>query len=406
VTSAEQCAGDGPLVGLSVVDLSTVMMGPLATQILGDLGADVVKIESFEGDVTRRIPPDPHGAMSGISLNINRNKKSIALDLKHPHGKEVVGRLLVTADVLITNMRRGALGRLGLRYEDLSEDHPRLVYCVANGFRSGSPREDHAAYDDVIQAASGVVDLNQRLTGVPNYAPMVLADKLCALTIVYSVQAALLERHRSGKGQFIEVPMADVVLAFNLVENLAARTFEPPLGDVGYARSLSRARRPWPTQDGWVCILPYSDRNWRDFFAFTDRPELGIDPAYATFADRTRGIDELYTLASTLTPVHSTAEWLSYADEMGIPATGVLDLDDVVGDSYFQPMLQTAEHPVVGDYHVISHPVRYSRTPWSLRRHSPRTGADGEDVLRSLGYTAAAVSSLVHGGVVAGSASP
>jgi crotonobetainyl-CoA:carnitine CoA-transferase CaiB-like acyl-CoA transferase len=390
----------GPLTGLRVVDLTTVMMGPLATQILGDLGADVIKVESFVGDSTRRVPPDPYGGLSGISLNLNRNKRSIAVDLKRAEGRRVVLDLLATADVLVTNMRRGALRHLGFGYDDIGPAHPRLVYCAANGFRDGSPYADRAAYDDVIQAATGVVDLTRRLTGTPSYAPMVLADKLCGLTIVYSVQAALLEREHSGLGQFVEVPMADVMVAFNLVENLASRTFEPPLGGTGYARSLSPSRKPWRTSDGWICLLPYTDANWRDFFAFTDCPQAADDPRWATFASRTENIDELYALGDQLCGSRSTAEWLQYASAKSIPVSEVLDLDHVVDDEYFAEILPVRRHPVAGAYHLIAHPVRYSRTPWSLGRHCPTVGEDAEEVLAGLGMTPQEIAAVTAAGAV------
>ena len=398
--SAAPSGNAGPLAGLTVVDLTTVMMGPLATQILGDLGADVIKVESFKGDSTRWVPPDPHGGLSGISLNLNRNKRSIAVDLKHPEGRRFALDLLATADVFVTNMRRAALQRLGLGYGDIGPPNPRLVYCAANGFREGSPYADRAAYDDVIQAATGVVDLTRRLTGTPSYAPMVLADKLCALTIVYSVQAALLERTRSGLGQLIEVPMADVMLAFNLTENLASRTFEPPLGGTGYARSLSPSRKPWRTSDGWICLLPYTDANWSDFFAFTDRPEAGADPRWATFASRTANIDELYALGDELCRCHATAQWLEYADKKSIPVAEILDLDNAVGDDYFGDLLPLQHHPVAGGYRLIAHPVRYSRTPWSLGRHCPTVGEDTAEVLAALGRTPEEIKAMIAAGAV------
>lgn len=397
--------GDGPLTGLVVIDLSTVMMGPFATQILGDLGARVIKIESRTGDVTRAVPPVRTPGLSGISLNLNRNKESMALDLKSAQGRDIARALLDRADAVVTNMRAGALERLGLCYEEVAESNPRLVYCLANGFRLDSDRAGQAAYDDIIQAATGVVDLSERLTGSPSYAPMVMADKVCGLMIALSVQAALLERSRSGTGQLVEVPMADVMLTFNLMENLATRTFEPVQGGTGYARSLSPSRRPWPTRDGWVCIMPYSDQNWRDFFAFTDEPAYGEDPRFATFGERTKNVDDVYRIASSLTPQHSTREWLDYSTGKGIPATSVLRLDDAVDDPYFRSLLTEQTHPVDGDYRLLSHPVRYSRTPWALSRHCPRVGEQSRDLLLELGYVEEEIDVMVTSGVV-GTAQP
>jgi crotonobetainyl-CoA:carnitine CoA-transferase CaiB-like acyl-CoA transferase len=221
---------EGALHGIRVIDLSSVVMGPYATQIMGDLGADVVKVESPAGDSTRRTHPQRHDGMGALALNVNRNKRSVELDLKTAAGHEAFLRLVKTADVLVTNMRPGALRRLGLDYERLAELNPRLVYCNAQGFRTDSDRAGLAAYDEIVQASSGMADLMRRATGTPTYVPTILADKLCALTIVYSVLAAVVHQRTTGRGQRVEVPMADTMLAFNLVEHLAGHTFEPAIG--------------------------------------------------------------------------------------------------------------------------------------------------------------------------------
>src|SRR4051812_20707038 len=258
-------SGAGPLDGVRVLDLTTVVMGPFATQVLGDLGADVIKVETGEGDSSRGMGGGPHPELSGTALNLHRNKRSISLDLKNDTGRAVFLQLLDTSDVFVTNLRPGPLQRLGLSYDDVAPSRPRLVYCQAHGYRSDSPAGDHPAYDDVIQALSGFPRLNETALGITFFVPSVIGDKVAGLTIVYSVLAALFHLQRTGEGQRVEIPMFDIVLAFNLVEHLsrAAVAGEP----AGYSRVLTSHRGPHKTRDGYVAMLPYTDRQWSALFA-------------------------------------------------------------------------------------------------------------------------------------------
>lgn len=273
-------SANGPLDGVRVIDLSTVVMGPYAAQILGDLGADVIKIES-PSDTIRSGRYRTTPGMTPLNLNVNRNKRSVSLNLKDETDRERALALIGTADVLITNMRPGALARLGLTYADLAERHPRLVYAHAQGFRSDSDRAGHAAYDETVQASSGLVDVAHRALGRPVYLPTIIGDKVAALTIVYAVLAALVHRDRTGSGQHIEIPMTDTLLAFNLVEHLAGHVYEPAEGSTGFPLSMKRGHRAVPTADGLACIVPYSPQNYRDFFAAAGRPDLAEDPRVA-----------------------------------------------------------------------------------------------------------------------------
>jgi crotonobetainyl-CoA:carnitine CoA-transferase CaiB-like acyl-CoA transferase len=379
----------GALDGIRVIDLSTVVMGPYATQILGDLGADVIKIEAPSGDISRLSSPYRNQGMGVLALNVNRNKRAVALDLKNPEGRKIFLELVATADVLVTNMRPGALRRLGLSYDALAEVNPGLVYCTAQGFRTDSSLADRAAYDEIVQATSGTADLMRRATGAPTYMPTILGDKVSALTIVYSVLAALVHRQRTGEGQQVEVPMTDTMLAFNLVEHLAGRTFEPAAGLMGFSRSLSPGHRAVATKDGWACILPYSRRNLADFFAEVGQPELLEDPRFDTAESLAEHFSDLYDLIEKFAVERTTAEWEAVCARLSIPFAPVLDLDHVTEDGYVQEvgLLETAEHPTEGTYRVIGSPVRFSQTPASLRRHSPRLGQDNDEVLNELGYS-------------------
>lgn len=387
-TDRQQTGITGPLQGVRVVELASVIMAPYAARQLGDLGADVIKVEPPGGDMTRHYPPTRNPGMGALSLNLNRNKRSVTIDLKAEGGRDALLALVATADVFITNIRPQALRRLGLGYQELAAVNSGLVYLNAQGFRSDSELGTRPAYDDIVQAASGLVWLNEQVSGVPYFVPTVIADKICGLVITQAVLAALHHRDRTGQGQHVEVPMADTLLAFNLVEHLAAATPDPPQGPIGYARALSPQRRATRTADGRMCILPYSDRNWRDFFAFVGRPELADDPRFATLPDRARNIDELYALMDEFAVRHSNAEWREFCDATSIPAAPVLSLEEAANSDYATEggLLRTVEHPTEGAYRLIGEPVRYGATPAGLHRHCPRLGEHTDEVLAEIGH--------------------
>ena len=387
-------AAGGPLAGVRVLDLTSVVMGPLATAILGDLGADVVTVESARGETNRAMGAGPHPYLSGVSLNLLRNKRNIDLDLKSAGGRAILLRLAARCDVFVTNLRPGPLARLGAAYEDIAAVRPDVVYCRAHGWAADSPRGGEAAYDDIVQAASGVADLARRVSGVPGLMPTIFADKVSGLTIVYAVLAALLHRERTGEGQQIEIPMADTVSAFLLVEHGAGAIPQPPVGPVGYQRILTPERRPQQTADGWIAVLPYSREHYDFLFAVGGRPELIGDARYADGRSRIEHSDFLYRQVRGILRHRTTAEWLDLLHRHGIPASPVATLDELVS------ALPEADHPVAGRYRVIPPPVRFGRTPASVRRPAPLPGEHNQEVLAELGLTAAEISRLRHEGAV------
>jgi len=391
----------GALHGLRVIDMAAVVMGPYAAQILGDLGADVVKVEPPSGDMTRHNRPQRHTGMGALALNVNRNKRSLALDLKSADGHRAALELIRGADVLITNTRPGALRRLGLDHDSVAGENPRLVYCSAQGFRGDSDRADLAAYDEIVQSASGLTDLMRRATGEPTYVPTILADKVCALTITYAVLAAVIHQRATGRGQHIEVPMADALLAFNLVEHLAGQTFEPPEGPTGFPRSLSPGHGAMPTADGWACLLPYTPRNIHDFFTAIGRTDLAADPRFADAASMAEHHADLYALVEEVAPTRTTAEWGEICAARSIPFAPVVALDDVPHDEYATSsgLVSVGDHPTEGAYRIVGNPLQFSDTPAGLRAHPPRLGQHSAEVLGELGYGAADIARLARDGV-------
>ena len=392
----------GALAGIRVVDLTTVLMAPLATRMLADHGADVIRLESVDGEPFLSTPPTRSPGMNWFALNLHRNKRSLALDLKQPAAARAAQRLVATADVVVSNMRRGALQRLGLDAATLCAADPRLIYCTANGYGSDGPGADKAAYDDAIQAASGIAALHARIDGVPRFAPAVLADKVCGLHILQAVLAALFFRERSGLGQAIEVPMFETMVAFNLSEHHAGQIFDPPLGDIGYTRVMNRSRKPYLSADGWVCLLPYTERNWRDFFEFVGQPGTADDPRFATHGERIANSEELYGLVEKLAPLHTVAEWVVFCDALSIPAAAVMDLADAAQDPQViaVDLMPIVEHPTEGRYRAVRDPISYSASPTALRRHAPRPGQHSVEILHELGLDATEIAAMAAAGAV------
>ena len=384
----------GPLDGVRVLDLTSVVMGPLATQTLGDLGADVIAVEAAKGETNRYMGAGPHPQLSGIALNLLRNKRNVAIDLKHPDGRAAVLRIAATCDVVVTNLRPAPLARLRLTYDDVVEVRPDVVYCQAQGFPSDSGRADDPAYDDVVQAAGGIPDVIHRAGGERALFPSIVADKVSGLTMTYAILAALFERERSGRGQHLELPMVDALSAFLLVEHGAAAIARPRQGRAGYERILTPHRKPQPTADGWISIFPYTNAHFAALIEATGREDLN-DERLMTQKGRAANPELLYGLLGSIIATKTTAEWLSLCRSVGIPAAEVADLDDLVS------RLPDAEHPVAGTYKAIPPPVRLSRTPASAtHRPAPTIGQHNREVLDEVGFTDADVDALEAAGVL------
>jgi crotonobetainyl-CoA:carnitine CoA-transferase CaiB-like acyl-CoA transferase len=384
----------GPLDGVRVLDLSTVVMGPLATQTLGDLGADVVTIETALGDTNRFMGPGSHAELSGVSMNLMRNKRSVVLDLKRDEGRSVFLRIAATSDVMVTNLRPGALVRLRLAYDDVVAVRPDIVFCHAAGFPSDTPRADDPAYDDIIQSASGIGDLFARLGSEPMLLPTLVADKVCGLTVAGAVTAALFHRERTGEGQRVEVPMIDVMRAFVLVEHGAGAVPVPPVTGAGYERILTIERRPRRTLDGWISVLPYRRRDYRALFRAGGREDLLDDPRHAGRAQRIKHSASLYRDVAAVLATGTNAFWLDFCGREGIPATGVASLDDLVD------ALPVAHHPIAGDYRCVPSPVRFGASPATVRRPAPLIGEHGREVLTEVGYSSEELDAFERDGIL------
>ncbi len=381
--STDHITSQGPLAGIRVLDLTRVVMGPLATQVLADQGADVILLEADGGDTNRVMGPGPHPELSGISLNLLRNKRSVAVDLKSDEGRRVLAALIRSCDVVVSTMRPKALVRLGLDYASVRAIREDIVYCQAQGFALSSPRADEPAYDDIIQAATGVSDIVERVTGEPGLMPTIFADKVCGLVMAQAITAALFERERSGLGRHVEVPMNQAMEAFMLVEHGAGAISEPPNLPpsgvaTGYPRVLSPDRRPHPTSDGWVHLLPYRPDHYASLFGEAGLPGAADDPRYADLRATIANSDSLYRDVRRITPTRTTAEWLEYCRRVGIPATAVASLQDLVD------RLPLTEHPHAGRYRVIPPMAVFHGFAETLPSPAPLIGEHTADVLAEI----------------------
>jgi len=402
--SAAKEAKPGPLAGIKILDLTAVVLGPLASQILGDLGADIIKVEPPEGDIMRYAGPSRHRDMGHVFLNLNRNKRSLALDLKRPEAAAALLALVRQSDVFMHNMRPQAMARLGFGYERLRAVNPRLVYCSAHGYGQDGPDADRPAFDDIIQGASGFVALNEATSGEARFVPTLVGDKTVGLTMVYAIMAALLQRERTGEGQAVEVPMLETMTAFVMAEHLGGLTFEPPLGEPGYSRMLSPDRRPHRTADGHICILPYTDRHWRDFFRIAGRPEMADDPRLVDAPTRARHVDALYALIADCVRDKPTAHWLAVLKQADIPSGPVNLLSQLPDDPHLAAVefFSVTEHPSEGRIRMVRPPVRFGDAGCGLRHPAPRLGQHSREVLREAGLDEAAIDDLFGRGVAIG----
>lgn len=387
------------LHGVRVIDLTTIVLGPYATAILGDLGADVIKVEPPGGDIYRAGPPSHHPGMGAPFLTINHNKRSIVLDLTAPRSTEVLDALVDSADVVIHNMLPRVATKLGVDAATLTRDRPHLIHVTTPGFGSGGPDAESPAYDDIIQGRMGLASMLAGDDGAPRLAPTTMADKVTGLHAAIAVLAALSHRHRTGEGAIVEVPMLETMTSFLLAEHMGGRAFDPALGSPGYNRLLNPYRRPHRTADGYIVLLPYSDRHWRTLLALIDDPKWREADWVFDREQRARRIDELYAALGAVMPTRTTDEWLEALRAADIPAGPVNTLDEVFADPQLIGFFQRLDHPSEGTVVRPRTPFRASVTEGS-DRPAPRLGADTRQVLSELGYADSDIDRLVDTGAV------
>ena len=389
-----QDAATGPLAGIRILDLTAVVLGPFATQTLGDWGADIIKVENLDGDLARNSGLFRHKGMASVFLQINRNKRSVALDLKRPEAKEVLRRLIPSIDVLVTNIRPAGMERLGFGYEACRALNPRIIFAVATGFGQDGPHRARPAFDEIIQAASGFAS-SMGSDDEPQFVPSLLADKLTGMALVSAVTAALFHRERSGEGQQVEVPMLETLTAFNSVDMLGGMSFEPSLGEPGYKRL--KHRKPARTKDGWMTMLPYSSANWCRFFEAVGRPELVEELSIKDPVKRNQNIDLVYAAMRDIALTRTSAEWEELLLGIDVPHTSFTRQTEVTEQPHLKAvgMFPVQQHPSEGAIRVARPSTRFAATPASMHRHVPRLGEHTAEILTELGYSAAEIEAMV-----------
>ncbi len=374
----------GPLVGVRVVDLTSMVMGPYSTQIMADMGADVIKVEPPEGDNTRYISVGPAPGMAGVFVNVNRGKRSIVLDLRSEAGKTALRALIKDADVFIHSMRAKAIAKLGFSYDDVAALNPKIVYTNCYGYSRRGPDRDLPAYDDTIQAECGIPAIQQMLTGSPDFVGTIMADKVAGLTALYSTMMALFHRERTGEGQEVEVSMFETMAAFMLVEHANGALFDPPLGPAHYPRAVAPNRKPYRTKDGYVAALVYNDKHWA-LFVESVKPAWAT-PELATLAQRAKQIDKVYGLLGETFLERTTQEWLDLLRKLGIPAAPLRTPDELFDNPHLNAVgfFETVDSPH-GKIRFPGVPTWFSRTPGKVAGPAPTLGENTKEVFEELG---------------------
>jgi crotonobetainyl-CoA:carnitine CoA-transferase CaiB-like acyl-CoA transferase len=398
----------GPLHGIRIVDLSAVLMGPYGTQTLGDMGADVIKVESLEGDLVRQIQPARNPGMGHVFLNTNRSKRSLAMDLKSPQGREALLRLVKDADVLVYNMRPQAMGRLGLTYEEVARINPKIIYIGVFGYGENGPYAGRPAYDDLIQGAVGLPSLIlQAGAATPRYVPCAISDRIVGLIAANAVCGALVHRERTGKGQKIDMPMFETMATFVLNDHLGGTTFDPPIGPAGYVRLLSKERRPYRTKDGFICAMIYNDKHWANFTkAMGQEAPFTADPRFATFGSRIKHTDEVLGKISELFLTRTSAEWIKLLDDNDIPVMPLHNLDTIFEDEHLKAVgfFGVEDHPTEGKLRRMPAAGTWSETQAAAWRHAPRLGEQSVEILKEAGFSQTEIDEMIAKKIVAVSA--
>jgi crotonobetainyl-CoA:carnitine CoA-transferase CaiB-like acyl-CoA transferase len=398
----------GPLSGIKILDFTSVVLGPFATHILSSLGAEVIKVETKDGDTMRHVGPMKNAGMGHIFMHANSNKQSVVLDLKSADGLEAALRLASSCDVLISNVRPAAMARLGLDFESVKRRSPRIIYVSCCGFDQEGPYAAKPAYDDLIQGAVGVPWLMKQYgSPEPCYAPVTLADRVTGLHAVYTVTTALFERERFERenpnekwgGTAVVVPMFEALTQFVLGDHLAGASYEPPIGDAGYARLLTPHRKPYKTADGYLCVLIYNDKHWQSFFsAVPEAKALQTDPRFMTHTARADNIDAVYAEVSRLMQTRTTSQWRTLLEEADIPNMPINSPEDLLNDPHHKAtgFIQTIEHPTEGLTRMVGNPTKWSNHPMLAKpQPAPHLGQHTREVLSQLGYDEATITRMM-----------
>ena len=377
-----------PLEGIRVLEIASMIFGPLAGQYLGDMGADVIKLEPPEGDLTRSIGPRRSPRMGSFFLTSNRNKRSIVVDLKMTEGKEILQSLASKTDVLLHSMRTPAANRLGLDYASLSQQHQRLIYCHVAGYGDDGLYAGRPAYDDIIQAASGLATLQTVIAGQPRFIPTIIADKISGLHAAYAIMAALMQRSQTGLGQQVDVSMFEAMAAFNMMEHQWGHAFEPPIGPMGYEPVSTAARRPYKTLDGFLALLPYNDLHWNRFFELAGESQIMQDPRFATFAARQKNVQLVWNEIEKQIARKTNAQWLELLTPEDIPFSVVNSLEDLVNDPHLKSVdfWQIHQHPSEGSLRMARVPIQMSGARTDFKRLQPLLGEHSKEILQELGF--------------------
>ena len=392
----------GPLDGIRVIEFTSVVLGPFACQILGDLGADVIKVEPPGGDTNRNLGPVKNTeGLAALFLTCNRNKKSIVLDLKSDEGREAALKLIATADVVVHNFRPKAMEKLGLDYQAVKKVNPDIIYCATYGFSKKGPYGDKGALDDSIQAASGVAMLMKMVEGEPRYLPTIIGDKTTGLNVANAVTSALFHRERKGKGQEIEVPMFETMVSYIMVEHLWGQVFEPPLAPAGYTRLMSKHRRPYKTKDGYIAVLPYWDNHWATFCKLIDREDMISDERFINMKSRLENIDITYSETGKALAKRTTDEWLEALSDTNVPHMHVSELDDLMQNQHLieSEFWEMHQHPTEGTLRMPKLPIYFSESPASIRLMPPKLGAHNDELLSEIGYSEDEINALKEKGI-------
>ena len=387
----------GPLSGLKVLELTSVVLGPWAAQTMADMGADVIKIEAPFGDSNRQLGASRNPGMAALYLSNNRNKRSLVLDLKQESARDALLTIVKDCDVFLHNNRPQVMTKLRLEYEDIKSVNENIIYCGTYGYSKDGPYGEKGALDDSIQAASGIAALNELVLGEPRYLPTVVADKTTAITVVYSILAALFHRERTGVGQEIEVPMFETMVSFVMAEHIWGEVFEPKLGEAGYTRLMSHHRKPYKTKDGYIAVLPYMNNHWQTFCEKAEREDLIEDERFKDLSSRVKNIDDTYSETGKILATKTTQEWLDIFAETKVPVIVVNSLEDLFHDPHLEAVdfWQSYEHPTEGQLKMPGFPSKFSKTPSSIRKHAPKLGEHSKEILAEAGIDEETINKMV-----------